>query len=152
MNSKSDNYVSQETVNSIRRSSRQLVREWGVLRTQSPTFSEGHTLIELKEHGPLTVSALASALVLGNAATSRLISRLLAKNWVTLMPNINCQHTDRRLKYYGISKKGKIILQKINTAATKQVKRALELLTEDEQKKIDDGLKAYACALQQVKK
>jgi putative acetyltransferase len=135
------------TIESLRHSSREMVRELGFLEYEkyylglSP--SQAHALLQINEQGCLTSQDLASFLRLEKSTASRLVKALFAKKLVFIQDNPH----DARSKLISCSHEGLQMTKEINTKASNQVKEALNYLTEEEQNMLAKSLASYSIAL-----
>ena len=143
--------MEQSFIAALRRTSRQLVREWNMLTDEvqqvgiSP--SQCHALIELEQETGLSSSQLAELLVLDKSTTSRTIQALEKRALI----DHNVPANDKRLKHYALSPDGRELLDEVHELANHQVEQALELMTPAERQSVAEGLNIYARALQQVR-
>ncbi len=136
-----------ELVEGFRKSSRDLVREFGFL---SKTIAESdlsgsavHALIEINQIDKITAKDLAVNLVLEKSTVSRLIKALINNNYI----NQNRSESDAREKYFSLTDKGNKKLQQINNFAKDQVINAVSPFNKKEQRDILSGLQRYSAAL-----
>ena len=133
-------------IKSIRKHSRQLVRELDVLRIEYSdtgcTFSQCHVLFELSQK-PAGLKELANVLLMDKSNTSRLVKKLVQDKLVAESQNSQ----DSRQKTFSVTRKGKQVLHEIVTIAERQVTGAMSHLSNEEQQQAIHGLKLYAGAL-----
>ena len=138
--------VHNSSIMKIREASRQLVREFGFLKGHLEqtdlNHSQCHALIEIDKHSTLSVVELAKTLKLDKSTISRLIKSLISKGLIKIH-----ESKDARLKPLMITDQGFDQLAKINHITNNQVNQALYFLTEEEQKKVYEGMELYAKAL-----
>ena len=138
----------QTQIQSIRKSSRMLVRELdvlkGVFQDSGFTYSQCHALFELEQHQLLNLMELSQLLLLDKSTTSRIVKGLLEKGLVRISSN----NADKRQKMYSLTKKGKQAIHKNNCLASEQVEGAWDVLTAEQRTTVLDGLELYAMALQ----
>ena len=143
--------MDQAFIKGLRESSRQLVREWNLLRDEVQNVgispSQCHALIEFEQEETLSCTQLSDILVLDKSTTSRTIQALEKKELV----NLSISEVDKRQKLYRISRDGFAILDKVHEISNEQVHKAMELMTDPEQKLVAEGLRIYARALRQVR-
>ena len=136
-----------KTIESLRYSSREMVRELGFLDYTKHylclTPSQVHALIEIDQRGYLTSHELASYLRLDKSSVSRLVKNLLVSNLVSLNENPK----DARSKLISCSTEGLNLVRSINEKAAKQVELALSHLSEEEAKMIEKSLHLYSQSL-----
>ncbi len=133
-------------VKHIRKASREIVRELGLISTDSLykiPLSMRHVLIELETHQALSHNEIATLLNLEKSTVSRLIKKMVAMKAVTLVT----QHSDQRYKHIKLTDLGQKFLTKVNTISNQQVVDAIENLTSDERQRITDGIDLYAKSL-----
>lgn len=133
----------------IRSHSRQLVRELhilkGVFQNTGFTYSQCHTLFELKKNKALNLMELSQKLLLDKSNVSRLLKGLIKKGLV----EAQISTTDKRQKLFRLTTTGLKSVENNNALANEQVENALTLLSLTEQQAVLDGLKLYAKALGQ---
>ncbi len=138
---KTDKLISQ-----IRSSSRGIVRQLGLLENCFASIgstSQCHAMVELDTHGAMNAGQLSEALNLEKSTVSRLVAQLLEDGICC----IKIDENDRRNKLISLTKKGLVLVGKIHIEATLQVKRALDLMSEEEKSIVVRGLSIYAKAL-----
>ncbi|MBY0500568.1 MAG: helix-turn-helix domain-containing GNAT family N-acetyltransferase [Alphaproteobacteria bacterium] len=134
-------------ISSLRRESRKLVREWGLLqlnqslRGQIP--SHCHALIEIGQTPGITVTALSRLLLLSPSAMSRIIDSLEERKLIKAMEGM-----DKREKSLEITQIGLEEIKKIDTFSNPRIIGALDYLTDEEQKLILEAIAKYADALE----
>ncbi len=135
-----------EQVLSIRRASREMVRELGFLQSAyTPagiSHSQCHALVEIEEGG-VSLTRLSARLRLDKSTTSRLLGSLARRNWVRSQSDF----ADRRRSTVIISPSGRRELEVIHRLANARVQSALKLLSTAERKTLLKGLSLYAGAL-----
>ncbi len=139
-----------QLIEKIRHSSREMVRELGMLSDDShdslpPSFC--HTLIELERHGSLSQIELSVLLRLDKSTISRIIKKLLSKKFITAMSN----PTDKRCHQILLTSAGKKMLAQIHALANQQVSDSLLQLSNADQKLVIQGIALYAKALKQAR-
>jgi putative acetyltransferase len=139
-----------QLVEKIRYSSREMVRELGMLSNDShdslpPSFC--HTLIELERHGSLSQIELSILLRLNKSTISRIIKKLLLKKLITATPS----PTDQRCQQIKLTASGKKMLAHIHALANQQVSDSLLQLSTADQKQVQQGIALYAKALKQAR-
>ncbi len=139
-------------VRELRRTSRALVRELGVVGGRHPavgcTVTEGHVLLELDDAGSLTVGELAERLALDKSTTSRAVAALARRRLVTHRAN----RSDRRRKQCVLTAGGRRQVARIHEEADRRVHAALELLGDDEPERILAASLRYARALSKARR
>jgi len=133
-------------ISQIRSSSREMVRQFGLLEnrfSEIGSTSQCHALVELGSQGLMNLAQLSSALNLEKSTTTRLVQQLLDDGLCHIRPDEN----DRRNKLLSLTKKGLKLADKINVEARLQVKQALALMNDEEQNMVARGLSLYAKAL-----
>lgn len=135
------------TINQIRQQSRQLVRELdvvkGVYLGTGYTFTQCHVLFELSTNHSLTLMELADRLLIDKSNTSRTVKKLVELGLV----KVGKVSSDHRQKLFSLTAKGERALRKTTDLADKQVEKALENLSEDQQQLVIQGMQLYANAL-----
>ncbi|HWJ73631.1 MAG TPA: helix-turn-helix domain-containing GNAT family N-acetyltransferase [Kaistia sp.] len=135
-----------QTVDSIRVSSRQLVRALGFTGNAfagtdlSP--SAVHALIEI-ERGGVTARDLGALLHLEKSSVSRMLRKLIASGDVVEETG----EDDGRVKLLSLTPAGKDRVARVHGFARAQVMGALAKLTADQGQTVLDGLRLYAKAL-----
>jgi DNA-binding MarR family transcriptional regulator len=133
-------------IDDIRAASRQMVRELGFMEatlaaTEYPP-SAVHTLLEIGVRGPMTAMQLAEFLGLEKSSVSRMVRKLIDGGELK-----ETSAEDARVKPLALTPKGRRTLAAIEEFARRQVRRALEGLSEAERRTVRDGLAIYARAL-----
>lgn len=134
-----------DTVNSIRKSTREIVQYLGYLDNLFASIgsvSQCHALLKLEQQ-PLTLLALSDELNLDRSTVSRLAQGLVNKHYCRYVAN----QSDGRSRYLQLTQLGKQKVEEIHRMATKQVKSALQDLNSQEKKLIQQSLALYAQAL-----
>jgi putative acetyltransferase len=134
-------------IESIRRSSRQFVREHHLLDgkycIEDCSFSQCHFLTELESLGQATASELGDRLVLEKSTMSRLVNGLLEDKLVIA----NADPADGRQRLLSLTSKGRKCLERINCYSNAQVDTALDYITPAERQRVVEGLERYTKAL-----
>jgi putative acetyltransferase len=133
-------------ISQIRASTRQMVRELGLLNNRFATIgsaSQCHALVELDSHGVLNSGQLSTILNLEKSTVSRLVTHLHENGLCDIQSDAN----DRRNKLISLTKKGQALANEIHFAAKLQVNQALEMMNEDERNIVVQGISLYAKAL-----
>lgn len=134
-------------VGDIRRASRVLVRELGLLKptlaATSLSASGVHALIEIRAAGSLSAQALADRLLLEKSSVSRLVAKLTAAGLLQSQDDAS----DARIKPLTLTSAGVACLAEIDRFADDQVRNALCHLKPTHISSVADGLSAYADAL-----
>ena len=139
---------SDPTIESIRKASRQLVRELGFLKpalaaTRLPP-SAVHALVELDLKGSMTALQLGELLDLEKSSISRMLKKLLETGEI----KENTSEVDGRVKWLILTGKGRRTVGKIHNFARAQVAEALQHLAPVEHEQVLHGLALYAKALE----
>lgn len=132
-------------INTLRASSRQLLREWGVLKLQYQTDitpTHAHALLEIHA-SDLTTTQLSETLILDVSTTSRIINKLIKQGYVSTKKS-----TDKRSKILTLTKKGQQQVAEIDRYSNKLICDAFEFLSESEQLQIIKSVATYANALE----
>jgi DNA-binding MarR family transcriptional regulator len=134
-------------IDDIRAASRQMVRELGFMEatlaaTDYPP-SAVHTLLEIGARGPMTSMQLADFLGLEKSSVSRMVRKLIDSGELKETSATD----DARIKPLALTAKGRRTLAAIEDFARRQVRRALEGLSETERRTVREGLALYAGAL-----
>lgn len=134
----------------IRKSSRALVREFGVLKASGRghriSFAQGHALVELDAAGELTASDLGRILRLNRSSTSRTLNELRRKGWISTRDTAG----DSRKRPFVLTTAGKARLKELQDRLNLRVHKALELLSKSERQAILKGITLYVEALQRT--
>ena len=134
-------------INDIRFSSRQLVRQWGVLAKHVAgtdySISAVHAVLEIGLNDGVNSKDLALSLLLEKSTISRLVKSLVEQGLVVKVDDKN----DRRVQGLSLSDKGLNLFAAINAHANEQVRDALEGMEHATVIDIAKGLKTYARAL-----
>ncbi|MBL8891596.1 MAG: GNAT family N-acetyltransferase [Planctomycetaceae bacterium] len=131
----------------IRQHSRQLVRELdvvkGVYLGTGYTLSQCHVLFELAVNGSLGLTKLAEILLLDKSNTSRTLKKLVELGLV----KVERTAIDSRQKRFSLTTAGQRVFATTEMLANQQVEKALQNLSQEQQKQVVDGLQLYALAL-----
>ena len=134
-------------INTIRTSSRTLVREFGYMnRTIAGTKyspSAVHAIIEIGAEDLLSGKELSERLNLEKSSVSRLVQNLIKQGEV----EVKTSNIDTRQKNLFLTQQGKITLNDINSFGLNQVSNALGPLDEGSRNVIMQGLSLYSQAL-----
>lgn len=137
-----------ENTEHIRHYSRKIVRELGFLnkfpKHEDISASQIHLLVEFGKYGKLTGAQLCEHLKLDKSTISRTLKILAGKHWIQSEEGSD----DSRYKYYSLTKSGLARLNLSNIRARQLVNQALSTMSEDQKKKVIEGLKIYADALE----
>lgn len=139
-----------EWIKVIRFSSREMVRELGLLAKVEPyelSLSFRHVLIELESHGSLSHVELSELLRLNKSTISRMVKKLIDLKLIATFEN----EADQRFKQLYLTSNGKKTLAKINALADRQVNDALLQLTDAEKETIASAMTLYAKALKRAR-
>lgn len=139
--------IAQDTVETIRKFSRIMVRELGFMNTTlaATTYSASavHALLEIENHKEITAVELKHLLGLEKSSISRMLNKLNESGEIKEVQ----KGTDARYKSLQLTDQGLDTVKKINNYADKQVMDALNHILISDQKTIAQGLKFYAEAL-----
>lgn len=133
-------------VSRIRSSSRTIVRQLGFLNdrfSEIGSISQCHAIVELDSQGVMNVGELSQVLNLDKSSTSRLVTQLYDRGICQMQSDAH----DRRNKLVSLTKKGKLLVDKIHSEAKSQVQQALHVLNDEEKDIVVQGLSLYAKAL-----
>ncbi len=134
-------------IEQLRNSSRKLVRELGMLQLDpsdsSMTPGHWHALIEIDKDPGLTISKLASLLLMSISKMSRLIKSLERHGWIELRTGV-----DKREKYLHITSPGKNEVTKIDQFSKSKIEGAFEFLKEADMLNIIEAINKYSSALE----
>ncbi|MDR3646315.1 MAG: MarR family transcriptional regulator [Candidatus Babeliales bacterium] len=139
-----------DTISKIRSSSRELVRQLGLLENRFSSIgsvSQCHAIVELNLQGKLNLTVLTAALNLEKSTTSRLVAQLYEDG----ICDVECCKNDKRNKLISLTKKGQKLANQINSHASNEVEQALNIMTEEERNIVFKGLSIYAKALKDSK-
>ncbi len=131
----------------LRRASRQVVRELGVISERlffGVTAMQCHILVELDTRGSLTSGQLTSILTVDKSTVSRAVKQLADRGLIRVRPD----STDRRKKSIDLTARGRERTKKIHGLADSQVSEALSLLAPKERIAVVRGMQLYARALE----
>lgn len=131
----------------IREASRELVRQWGMLRMSGASMSRCHALVELERHGTLLAADLTRLLSMDKSGASRLVSRLEKEGLIQVA---ECED-DRRRRPFQLTEEGRAELARIHDQADQQVEAALSSLSQEQSEQIRKGLSLYAKALKRTR-
>lgn len=96
------------------------------------SLAQCHTLLEIEQHGELSVSGLASNLCLDKSTVSRTVDGLVSMQ----MANRTIPEENRRLALIGLTESGKQVCTDINYTNDRYLREVLKDFTEDEKEKI----------------
>lgn len=137
----------EQTTSSIRRYTRELVRELNILdghfQDTGFSYSECHVLFELNERKVLNVMELSDLIQLDKSTVSRIVGKLLEQGFVKSIPSPD----DKRQKCLSLTEQGVAAVTRNNCRSDDQVTAALRLLEESEREAAVNGLRLYARAL-----
>lgn len=140
-----------QQVGELRDSSRRLVRVLGVMQNRLEgldcTPTQCHALIEVSLHGQLTTGDLAERLEVDKSTASRTLRPLLQDGLL----RAETDPGDQRTKPLRLTPVGHERLAQIHDRADGQVRRALELLTEQERATVLEGISLYERALHRAR-
>jgi DNA-binding MarR family transcriptional regulator/N-acetylglutamate synthase-like GNAT family acetyltransferase len=136
-----------QEVDRVRRSSRQVVRALGFMRTSLAgtdlPASAVHALIEIDAHPAITATELADRLLLDKSSVSRLLRNLIDGGSVLAAPGGH----DGRTKALSLTGHGARVVADIHAFARRQVEEALGRLTMRQRRCVAEGIELYAAAL-----
>lgn len=136
-----------DIINEIRRASRSLIRELGLLnRTLAGTelsASFVHALVDIGNAGTLTAKDLSDNLLLEKSTVSRMVKKLISRGDLIETPS----PADNRQKNLLLTGQGQKTLDEISKYAEIQVKDAISPLTNSTRQKVLNGLEVYSEAL-----
>lgn len=130
----------------IREASRRMVRGLGILDPLpllGMPFSQCHALIEIERAGATTVKDLADALRIDPSVASRVTATLDRQGFV----RSSTDPLDARKRMVSLTPRGLEEMKRVHEASNGPVLAALNLLTEEQRKKVLDGLEIYGNAL-----
>lgn len=133
-------------ISQIRTSSREMVRELGLLNNRFAAIGSTslcHALVELDSHGVLNSNQLATILNLEKSTVSRLVMQMQEKE----LCDIQADPNDRRNKLISLTKNGQALANEIHVAAKSQVSQALQMMSAEEKNMVVQGIAIYAKAL-----
>lgn len=143
--------LNSELIDSLRKNSRSVVRELGLLGDEynrlGVTLVERHLMIELGTQIFPDVSEVARLLLLEKSTASRLVASLVKKKLV----DYKIDEKDKRRRYLQLTKKGEKQLEIIKVSAQKQVNDALVTLSEEEVSTVLKGMEYYAKGLKRAR-
>jgi len=141
----------ESNVNEVRQYSRQLVRELDLVKGSyldtGYTFSQCHVLFELSVHKSLNLMAIAGNLLIDKSNTSRTVKQLVELGLITA----ESVASDNRQKLFSLTTKGAKALGSTLHLANKQVEDALNILSEEQQNVVVQGIQLYADALKKIR-
>lgn len=131
----------------LRRYSRQLVRELGMLELNMSRSNRApqhwHTLIEIANSQNITISQLGRLLLLSSSNMSRIVTALLKEKLIMAKPSM-----DKREKFLQITDQGLQEIKSIDKYSLVKIKGAFEFLNKKEQDQIIDAIESYAKSLE----
>ena len=143
--------IDSSLIDEIRGSSRTMVRELGFMRTElagtSYSPSAVHTLLAIGARGSMTSAQLVQFLGLEKSSVSRMVSKLVKAGEL----EEHAAEEDSRVKQLFLTAQGKRTVGDINSYGQKQVKTALQNLSQSQQQIVAQGLAAYAQALKKCR-
>ena len=138
---------SKDALKDVRRHARQLVRELDVVRSgymdTGYTLAQGHVMFELSTRGTLTLMQLTEVLLIDKSNLSRTIKKLIQLELVKSVRGT----VDSRQKFFSLTAKGKKALRELIGVAEGQIGGALELLTQEQQQTVVEGLRLFESSL-----
>ena len=139
--------MNKKNIDELRYHSRDLVRELGFLENPYEryglNFAHVHLLLECERYGSIDQQTLAKNLRVNKSYISRLVKSLMASDLISPFNNA----LDNRSKPVMLTPSGQMRVNEINVIANTQVRSACDYLTNNEQRKIKEGLQLYAQAL-----
>lgn len=143
--------INAKVTESIRTSSRKIVRELGFMNTTlaATNYSPSavHTLLEIEKNGAMTSAQIAEFLCLEKSSISRMVNKLIQDGEL----KEHTSDTDGRVKLLSLTPKGVKTVQSINEYGQMQVNTAMAHLMSLAQQKVADGLEIYATALESAR-
>ena len=140
-----------EQFEQFREASRRIVRELGFFKScygnTGITSTQAHILIELSRSAPLNLSQLVDAIRMDKSTASRTMRSLLEKGWIKRA----AASSDKREKYFDISREGSRKVELIDRAAADTIENAFANLTSVEKSQVEDAMELYAKALLRVR-
>ena len=137
----------QETIEIIRKASREIVREFGLLESDCArtgvNYAQGHALLEIEKYSVLTAGELSVILNLNRSSTARTIQKLKTNGWVCDAPACG----DAKKKPVRLTEQGIQKVRDINQYSDQRVSRALAFLGKDRVSDAAQGMQEYAKAL-----
>lgn len=134
-------------VEALRRASRKLVRELGIIdldkKLAGPTPQHCHALVEIAQKPGITVSELGELLLLSVSAASRLVRSMATKGFVRFQDGV-----DKREKSLYLTLQGKEELRNIDDFSHAKVMGAFEYLAPEEREAIIRAIEKYGQALE----
>ena len=134
-------------VSDIRSASRDLVREFGLMnRTVAGTdlsVSAVHAIIEIGRAEGLSSKHLCEKLLLEKSTVSRMVKSLVEREEIDEVRSTE----DARIKYLHLTRQGRKTLRAIDAFAETQVSSALDWLDDRSRRRVLNGLRDYASAL-----
>ncbi|MEM7429700.1 MAG: bifunctional helix-turn-helix transcriptional regulator/GNAT family N-acetyltransferase [Pseudomonadota bacterium] len=141
----------QDLVNDIRRSSRDLVRELGLLEPTAAgtdlSISAVHAILEIGAAGSLTARQISERLLLEKSTVSRMLKSLVHRGDL----EERASPRDARAKEIRLSPQGRKTLAAITGHANARVQEALASLTEARKRTVREGLSCYSAALKEAR-
>lgn len=138
-------------IQSLRRHSRQIVRELGFFRSQyegtGVTSPQAHILMELAGRGELTLSEVINIVRMDKSSASRTVRRLKDLKLVLIADDPH----DRREKRIRLSKLGIARAQAVGAISGERVKDAFACIDSSKVEGICSGFKLYANALRETR-
>jgi DNA-binding MarR family transcriptional regulator len=134
-------------IDDIRAASRLMVRELGFMDAtvaatdHSP--SAVHSILEIGIRGPMSAAELGDFLRLEKSSVSRLVRKLIDCGEL----KETTDDRDARSKTLSLTAKGRRTLEALHAFGRQQVRGALAVLSEEERRKVREGMMLYARAL-----
>jgi DNA-binding MarR family transcriptional regulator len=141
-----------EAIELLRRDTRSIVREFGLLGDAyfevGITLAERHLLIELTLADTMDLKEMGKRLLIDKSTTSRLVAKAVKKGFISCQVDV----VDRRRRLLELTKKGKDVLCLIEPMAQNQVRQALATLTSCEVAMVQQGMHLFAKGLEAARK
>lgn len=136
----------------LRHASRELVRELGFLQGKDAatrlSHSHCHALIEIESRGTVLQSALPALLRLDKSTTSRIVTELVQRRWVSARSGDN----DGRVRVLALTAAGRTKVELVHREANARVEQALATLADEERALVLRGMEIYARALERARR
>ena len=136
---------------SIRASSRQLVRAWGILERKAAgtdlSLSAVHAILEIGFHQDLAAKELTEIIGLEKSSVSRLLKNLEDRGLITS----HVGSDDKRKRCLRLTGHGMALFEAINLHADRQVGGAIDLLDGSDAQDVEKALALYAVSLHKGK-
>lgn len=144
--------ISLEMIDKIRRDSRQLVREFGLLGADYDvyglTLAERHLLIELESQVFPDVGGIAELLLIDKSTASRLVAGLVKKGYIEYSQD----KQDKRRRCIQLTEAARKKLTTVKEIAQTQVRESLETLSKEEVDSVVKGIANFSKGLERARK